>query len=89
MMLPASETAFALMGAMLDRLLHMGEGAGALLLGFVLDRLEFVAHNPASAMTGLFANAFIGWWLTRDKPRLRSWRSPLTRTMLNIVRPLP
>jgi predicted MFS family arabinose efflux permease len=70
MMLPASETAFALMGAMLDRLLHMGEGAGALLLGFVLDRLEFVAHNPASAMTGLFANLFIGWWLTHDKQHL-------------------
>ncbi len=89
MMLPASETAFALIGALLDRPLHMGEGGGVLLLGFVLDRLEFIAHNPASAMTGLLANVFIGWWLTHAKPRLRSWRSPPTRTMLHIVRPLP
>ncbi|HEY2885686.1 MAG TPA: hypothetical protein VGJ08_10790 [Rhizomicrobium sp.] len=70
MMLPVNEAAFALFGALLERLLHMGEGGGALLLGFVLDRLEFVAHNPASAMTGLFANLFIGWWLTHDKPHL-------------------
>jgi hypothetical protein len=70
MMLHLSETAFALIAALLDRVLHLGEGAGVLLLGFVLDRLEFVAHNPASAMTGLFANLFIGWWLTHDKPHL-------------------
>jgi len=89
MMLPVSETAFALIGAMLDRVLHVGEGAGALLLDSVLDRVEFVAHNPVSAITGLFANVFIGWWLTHEKPRLRSWQSPLTRTMLHIVRPLP
>jgi hypothetical protein len=55
---------------MLDRLLRIGEGGGALLLGFALDRLEFVAHNPASAMTGVLANVFIGWWLTHDKPHL-------------------
>jgi len=70
MMLPVSETLFALLAALLDRLLHLGEDAGALLLDFVLDRLEFVAHNPASAMTGLFANLFIGWWLTHDKQHL-------------------
>ena len=70
MMLHLNETIFAMVGAMLDQLLRMGEGAGAILLGFVLDRLEFIAHDPASAMTGLLANVFIGWWLMLDKPRL-------------------
>jgi hypothetical protein len=69
MLLPVSETSFALIAAMLDRLLHMVDGGGALLLGFALDRLEFVAHSPASAITGFLANVFIVWWLTQSAER--------------------
>jgi hypothetical protein len=69
MMLPVSETLFALIAAMLDRLPHMAEGGGALLFGFLLDRLEFVAHSPASAITGFLANIFIVWWLTQSAER--------------------
>jgi len=72
MMLQLSETLFALGGTLLDQLLHIAGGAGAMLLGFLLDRLEFVERSPASAITGLMANVFIVWWLLETAERSAS-----------------
>ena len=56
---------------MLIQLLHDGGGfAGAMfhwLESFMRDRLEFAAHYPVSAFTGLLANAMIVWWLTHSR----------------------
>jgi hypothetical protein len=72
MMLPLSETIFGLAGTVLDQLLHLAEGVGAMLLAFLVGRLEFVAHNPTSAITGLMANVFIVWWLFTTAERSAS-----------------
>ena len=60
--------------ATINQLLHIGYGfAGTMLswLGaFMLGRMEFVEHYPASAIAGLAVNAFIGWWLTHARPRV-------------------
>jgi len=42
-------------------------------------RLEFVALYPASAVTGLLANLFIGWWLTGANLRISSRDWPLLK----------
>lgn len=72
MMLQLSETLFALGGTVLDQLLHIAGAGGAMLLGFLLDRLEFVERSPASAITGLMANVFILWWLLETAGRSAS-----------------
>lgn len=55
--------------AALSQFLHIGGGLLGMVLkvlgGFLLQRLEFAAHYPASALTGLVVNALILWWLTR------------------------
>lgn len=54
--------------AALGQFLHIGGLLGMVLKvlgGFVLQRLGFAAHYPASALTGLMVNALILWWLTR------------------------
>lgn len=72
MMPQLSHTLLALGGPMLDQLLHIAEGAGARLAGFLLARLEFVELSPASAVTGLMANVFIVWWLLQTAERSAS-----------------
>lgn len=79
MMPQLSETVFALGGTFIYQLLHLGAGIGGTLFGFILTRLEFVALYPASAVTGLSANIFIGWWLTSANPRISSRHWPLLK----------
>lgn len=34
---------------------------------FALDRLDFVAHHPAVALSGLAVNALVVWWMVRTR----------------------
>jgi len=79
MMPQLSETVFASGGTFFYQLLHVAECIGGTLFGFILTRLEFVALYPASAVTGLLANLFIGWWLTGANLRISSRDWPLLK----------
>jgi len=74
MLLQLSDAMFAMGGAALDQMQHMAASGGTLLIGFAVNRVAFVMHDPASAVIGLLGNIFIAWWFATDKPSLMSHR---------------